>query len=316
MNYLYWGDNLPILHRLAPASIDLCYIDPPFRSQRNYHLRFNHGEAVFRDTWHWSGASEADLEVISKELPRATGQLVEGLMAALGRVSLLAYLVRMTVVMAALHRLLKGHGSFYLHCSPLCSHYLKIIADSIFCPLGGSFQNELIWSYRTGGASKRRFARKHDVILFYTKSDHWTFHPTKYRSYMMHHYGFRKSQFQRDPHTGQQYSWVYPRDVWEIPAVGSDSKERLGYPTQKPEALLTRIIQASTNPGDTVLDAYCGCGTTLVVAQRHHCRWIGIDVARQAIDLTLQRLTVNCPKEADSQDLLHQFQIRLIEEMG
>jgi ubiquinone/menaquinone biosynthesis C-methylase UbiE len=205
--------------------------------------------------------------------------------------SLLAYLVSMTLRITEIHRVLKPTGSFYLHCDPNASHYLKLVLDAIFVPNGGDFQNELIWSYKSGGASKKRFAKKHDVIFFYTKSkDTWTFNAQKERSYMMHKYGFKKSDFQIDTETGLQYSMVFSRDVLEIPSVGSDTAERLGYPTQKPEALLERIIASSSNEGDIVLDAYCGCGTTIAVAQKLKRKWVGIDITYQSIALMISRL--------------------------
>ncbi|MFM6270750.1 MAG: DNA-methyltransferase, partial [Dolichospermum sp.] len=165
----------------------------------------------------------------------------------LGKGSLLAYLVSMTLRITEIHRVLKPTGSFYLHCDPTASHYLKLILDAIFCAQGGDFQNEIIWSYKTGGATKKRFARKHDVVFFYTKTKNYLFNPQKEKSYMMHKYGFKKSDFQIDKETGLQYSMVYQKDVFDIPSIGSESAERLGYPTQKPESLLERIIKASSN---------------------------------------------------------------------
>ncbi|MFM6311034.1 MAG: DNA methyltransferase, partial [Dolichospermum sp.] len=115
---------------------------------------------------------------------------------------------------------MKPTGSFYLHCDPTASHYLKLILDAIFCAQGGDFQNEIIWSYKTGGATKKRFARKHDVVFFYTKTKNYLFNPQKEKSYMMHKYGFKKSDFQIDKETGLQYSMVYQKDVFDIPSIG------------------------------------------------------------------------------------------------
>jgi DNA modification methylase len=300
-NKIYYGDNLEVLrNHIASESVDLCYIDPPFNSKRNYNQIYNNigtedKAQAFIDTWTWDSMAEQGLrEVISNEdnvLTTQSIKLIIGLEQILGKGSLLAYLVSMTLRIAEIHRVLKPTGSFYLHCDPTASHYLRLILDSLFCPKGGSFQNELIWSYRTGGASSKRFSRKHDVILFYTKSGKsWVFNAQKERSYMMHKYGFKKSDFQIDPENGLQYSMVYSRDVWEIPTIGSDSAERLGYPTQKPEKLLEKIIKASSNEGDCVLDAYCGCGTTIAVAHRLNRKWIGIDITYQSISLILKRL--------------------------
>ncbi|MFM6592299.1 MAG: DNA methyltransferase, partial [Dolichospermum sp.] len=221
--------------------------------------------------------------------------LITGLSNVLGKGSLLAYLVSMTLRITEIHRVLKPTGSFYLHCDPTASHYLKLILDAIFCAQGGDFQNEIIWSYKTGGATKKRFARKHDVVFFYTKTKNYLFNPQKEKSYMMHKYGFKKSDFQIDKETGLQYSMVYQKDVFDIPSIGSESAERLGYPTQKPESLLERIIKASSNENDIILDAYSGCGTTVAVCQKLDRQWIGIDITYQSISLILKRLEDSFP---------------------
>lgn len=194
----------------------------------------------------------------------------------------------MTLRVAEIHRVLKPTGSFYLHCDPTASHYLKLVLDSIFEPNGGDFRNEVIWAYKTGGVSKHWFGRKHDVVFFYTKSGDYTFNLQKEKSYLAHKYGFSNVEILHDD--GGDYTMVGMRDVWDIPALRGNQPETLGYPTQKPEALLERIIQASTNVGDTVLDAYCGCGTTVAVAQRLGRQWIGIDITYQSISLILRRL--------------------------
>jgi DNA modification methylase len=306
---LYYGDNLDVLRRyVKDETIDLCYIDPPFNSKRNYNQIYNNlgkedraQAQAFIDTWTWDELANLGLsEIQSNEQGRFSSQSVDiitGLLPVLKKGGLLAYLISMTLRITEIYRVLKPTGSFYLHCDPTASHYLKIVVDGIFCAKGGDFQNELIWSYKSGGASKKRFAKKHDVILFYTKSNQWTFNAQKEKSYMMHKYGFKKSNFQKDEETGLQYSMVFARDVLEIPSIGSDSAERLGYPTQKPEALLDRIIAASSNEGDTVLDAYCGCGTTIAVAERLKRNWIGIDITYQSISLVLNRLEGQFGKE-------------------
>ncbi|MEO7019493.1 MAG: DNA methyltransferase [Ktedonobacteraceae bacterium] len=308
-NQLYYGDNLEVLRKyIKDETVDLCYIDPPFNSKRNYNQIYNNignedraQAQAFIDTWVWNErANEGFSEILANDKGRFTPQtvdLLKGLQPVLKKGSLLAYLVSMTLRITEIHRVLKPTGSFYLHCDPTASHYLKVVIDAIFVPHGGDFQNELIWSYKSGGASKKRFARKHDVVFFYTKTNEWHFYPQKERSYMMHKYGFKKSDFQIDSESGLQYSMVYARDVLEIPSVGSDTAERMGYPTQKPEALLQRFIAASTLEGDVVLDAYCGCGTTTVVAQRLKRSWIGIDITYQSISLILRRLEGELGKE-------------------
>lgn len=299
-NQLFYGDNLEVLRRdIRDETINLCYIDPPFNSKRNYkQIYLNQGKKdqvqAFIDTWTWDDLANRGLAEIQENyqghFTSQTIDLISGLTKVLSKGSLLAYLISMTLRIVEIHRVLKPTGSFYLHCDPTASHYLKLVLDTIFCSQGGDFQNEIIWSYKTGGASKKRFARKHDVIFFYTKSENWKFNPQKERSYMMHKYGFKKSDFQIDAESGLQYSMVYSRDVLEIPSVGSDSSERLGYPTQKPKLLLERIIRASTDEGDIILDGYCGCGTTIAVSQDLKRQWIGIDITYQSISLILKRL--------------------------
>jgi len=301
-NKIYYGDNLEVLRKyIKDETVDLCYIDPPFNSKRNYNQIYNNvgkedkaQAQAFVDTWTWDDYANQALAEIQTNyygtLPAQTVDLIEGLTKVLKKSSLLAYLVNMTLRIAEIHRVLKPTGSFYLHCDPNSSHYLKLVLDAIFCAQGGDFQNEIVWSYKTGGASKKRFSKKHDVILFYTKSNHYLFNPQKEKSYMMHKYGFKKSDFQIDEASGLQYSMVYQKDVFDIPTIGSDSSERLGYPTQKPEALLERIIKSSSNEDDIILDAYCGCGTTVAVAEKLKRQWIGIDITYQSISLILRRL--------------------------
>ena len=143
------------------------------------------------------------------------------------------------------------------------------------------------------------WARKHDTILFYTKKQgSHTFNPQQERSYMMHKYGFKKSDFKIDEETGLQYSMVYCRDVWDLPSVGSATSERVDYPTQKPENLLERIINASTNPGDLVFDCFMGSGTTQAVAMKLGRRFLGADINLGAIQTTTKRL-INVAKELE-----------------
>jgi len=299
-NVLYYGDNLEILRKYIPDnSIDLIYLDPPFNSKRDYNILFRENGGIeseaqikaFTDTWHWTQSAENTYHDIVTNGPLKVGRLIGALHDAIGQNDIMAYLVMMTTRLIELHRVLKPTGSLYLHCDPTASHYLKLVLDQVFGV--ANFQNEIIWYYKTGGASAKRFARKHDTIFFYTKSGKYPFKPQKEKSYMMHEYGFKKSNFQKDE-LGQ-YSWVYTKDVLEIPAVGSATKERLGYPTQKPLALLERIIKASSNEGDVVLDPFCGCGTALVAAQKLNRRWIGIDITHLAITLMRNRLRDSFP---------------------
>lgn len=295
---LYCGDNLPILRtRLASESIDLIYLDPPFYSQKAYQAVFKrtfprqHGLArapAFVDVWRWLPETERFYEELLISAPEAVKRTITALRGILSTGSLLAYLVMMAERLLELHRVLKATGSVYLHCDPVAGHYLKILMDAVFGV--EHFQNEIVWGYKTGGASHRHFSRKHDLIFFYSKSDQYRFHALKEKSYMMHRYGFKKSTFLRDARG--EYTWVYMKDVWELPAVGSADGQRLGYPTQKPEALLERIILASSNEGETVLDPFCGSGTTLAVAQRLGRGWLGIE--NHYLGIAYQRYRLAC----------------------
>ena len=183
-----------------------------------------------------------------------------------------------------IHRILKDTGSFYLHCDPTASHYLKVLCDQIFGIT--NFQNEIVWGYRTGGNSKKRFPKKHDVLLFYTKSPDYQHTPLKERIY------YRSSFLASDiDEKGRHYADTYIRDVWDdIGILLNIHKERIGYPTQKPIALLERVINASSNKNDVVLDPFCGSGTTLDAAHKLGRNWIGIDEGEQAIETTTFRL--------------------------
>jgi site-specific DNA-methyltransferase (adenine-specific) len=258
VNKLILGDNLEILKSIESDTIDLIYLDPPFFSNRNYEVIWgDEGEVrSFQDGW--SGGIDHYITWLKERVEQ-------------------------------MHRILKPTGSIFLHCDWHANAHIRVnILDRVFGE--NNFINEIVWSYKTGGASKRMFARKHDVIYFYSKSKHYLFNPQKEKSYMMYKYGFKKSDFQIDKETGLQYSMVYSRDVLEIPSVGSATSERIGYPTQKPEALLERIIKCATNEGDIVLDPFVGGGTTIAVADKLKRKWIGIDQSVQAVKVTELRL--------------------------
>jgi DNA modification methylase len=321
-NQLYYGDNLDVLRRKIPdGSVDLCYIDPPFNSKRNYFQIYNNVGAedraqaqAFVDTWEWGDEAAAGLAWItdiaqlqSGRLTEQTVDLIRGLEKVLKRGSLLAYLVHMTLRIVEIHRVLKPTGSFYLHCDPTASHYLKIVCDGIFCGQGGDFRNEIIWYYynKMHDSRKKLFARATDTVLFYVKdADSFNFKQLKeMRPTPIKQLARKKVDGKmvnaRDADGNIIYNIKDDRtidNVWRIPCLQpADKTQNMGYPTQKPEALLERVIEASSNEGDTVLDAYCGCGTTVAVAQRLNRRWIGIDITYQSISLILKRLQDKYP---------------------
>jgi len=255
-NKLICGDNLEVLVTMPSESVDLIYIDPPFFSNRNYEIIWGDESEIrsFEDRW------EGGINV---------------------------YIDWMKQRVIELHRILKPTGSIYLHCDWHASHYLKVMCDEIFGYK--NFQNEIVWAYKTQGATKKRWSRKHDILLFYSKSDNWTFNYMTERSYMQHTYGFQDDELKVDEE-GRQYRDAICRDVWEISALQSATKEKTGYPTQKPEALLERVVKVSSNKGDIVLDAFCGCGTALAAAEKLERVWIGIDISPSAIALIKKRL--------------------------
>jgi DNA modification methylase len=197
-NQLFYGDNLEILRKsIENESVDLCYIDPPFNSQRKYNQIYNNIGSedtalaqAFIDTWTWDEAAEYGMiEIIENIDNKYSGRLIELVCAferVLGKGSLLAYIISMALRVQEIHRVLKKTGSFYLHCDPTAGHYLKILCDSIFIENGGEFQNEIIWR-RTGSHNKnKRFSPIHDVIYFYTKSEKYKWNNLK-RPYMLGH---------------------------------------------------------------------------------------------------------------------------------
>ncbi len=310
-NQLFYGDNLEVLRRhIKDESVDLCYIDPPFNSKRNYNQIYNNigkedqaQAQAFIDTWTWDDNANKGLAEIQENYQgRFTSQsidLIFGLAKVLGKGSLLAYLVSMTLRIAEIYRVLKPTGSFYFHCDQTASHYIKLVCDTIFCSDRGEFRNEIIWCYRKWSINQNQFVHNHDNIFFYTKSGSNTFNVQfiplsdgtlrrwkgKKQQAVFNENGKRTADSLETESQGSPMP-----DWWEISIINPAAKERLGYPTQKPESLLERIIKSSSNEGDVVLDAYCGCGTSVAVSQRLNRQWIGIDITYQSISLILKRL--------------------------
>lgn len=308
---LFRGDNLEVLRRrVADESIDLVYLDPPFFSQRTYEAvvrnKTDRGRArpklfAFDDSFRWdAGAEAAHSEVVERAGP--LGVLLDGLARFLGPSDRLAYLSMMALRLVEIRRVLKPSGSLYLHCDPTASHYLKLLLDAAFGER--SFKNEVIWRYRRWPAKSRAFQRMHDVLLYYVKdpsSEHVFNTLYGYESLAestRKTFGTKKqladfSSGHRKPGVVDAESRGPPlSDVWEVSVIAPIGKERLGYPTQKPEALLERVIRASSAPGDVVLDPFCGSGSALAVAERLGRRWIGIDRSEVALSLARRRLGV------------------------
>jgi DNA modification methylase len=342
INKLYYGDNLEVLRKyLKDETVDLCYIDPPFNSKRNYNQIYNNigkedkaQAQAFVDTWTWDDDAINGYDDIivnyNNSFTKQTIQLITGLEKVLGKGSLLAYLIHITLRAVEIQRILKPTGTFYLHCDPTASHYIKIILDSVFCSKGGDFLNEIIWHYRRWTNAQNQYQSMHDVILFYSKSEENKFHFTEvdmsesqkkkfergWDSNVIHTKKEKYSQlivyneikFKNAVKAGTMDEGKYKNiiyrdkpmvpasDVIIMPVLNSQAKERMGYPTQKPEALLEKFILSSTDKNDVVLDAYCGCGTTVAVAENLKRKWIGIDITYQSISLILKRLKDNYGK--------------------
>ena len=295
---LYLGDNLDLMREMVSETVDLVYLDPPFNSNRNYKIVFRGPSGLlpkahlpaFQDVWEWN--SEADglsAELLNNACGSTVAQTISGLIKVEGRDRLMAYLVNITPRLFELRRLLRPTGSIYLHCDPTSSHYLKVIMDSVFGR--PNFRNEIIWCYRGGGVPTRDFARKHDVILRYSKSDHYKFNHqyTEYsqasKTLIKSRGGVSIDDRERDLERGAHMS-----DWWsDINSLQTWSPERTGYPTQKPLRLLKRIINASSNKGDVVMDPFCGCGTAIHAAQLLGRSWIGIDIEPIALSVLRER---------------------------
>lgn len=308
MNILFYGDNLDVLKRsIEDESIDLIYIDPPFNSQRAYNVLFESidlsdtkaQKEAFADTW--SNVSYLDelnaVQDLNLDLYKFL-QNLDSLRIAKGTVS---YLTIMAHRIFYMRKKLKDSGSFYLHCDPTMSHYLKIICDLIFGRR--NFKNEIIWHYKRWSNASRMFQRMHDVILFYVKTDKYVFirqfqpysHPEWIEDTVRGVINGRLVRLKDDKgdyiKRNKENIGVPLHDTWnDINFIGPTSKEREGYPTQKPEALLERIISSSSNKGDMVTDFFCGCGTAVAVAQKLNRRWIGVDISHLAVRRIYNRL--------------------------
>ena len=257
MNTLYQGDNLTILRALPDASVDLIATDPPFNTDKDW--------GAFSDKW-------------------------EG--------GLKGYLKFMEPRLIECRRVLKDTGSLYLHCDPTASHYLKVMLDGVFGIK--QFRNEIVWCYSNCGRPKKFFPNKHDLIYLYSKTDNALWNNIKIpysekyieRSFRHVDENGRRYRKRTEGNIERYYAdeGMTPNDWWDMAVLNRMAKERLGYPTQKPLALYERIIKASSNQGDTVLDPFAGSGTTLDAAHTLGRHWIGIDNGTEAIKTIQDRL--------------------------
>ncbi len=284
---LFISDNLDIMRGIDTDCIDLIYLDPPFNSKKQWKAPIGSPAegATFKDIWTDEDVKDGWYSEIAENYPHIH-QIILAAEHTYDH-SMMIYLMAMGIRLIEMKRILKPAGCIYLHCDPTASHYLKLVMDSIFGK--NNFQSEVIWGYRTQGVSKSSWPKKHEVLLHYSGGLKPTFHPQMQRIYYQK--PFRHTKIDED---GNHYADVYVRDVWdddpETRALISQSKERTGWPTQKPLALLHRIIKASTNEGDMVLDPFCGCATACVAAEQLNRHWSGIDVSPSAEVITKIRL--------------------------
>ncbi|MBI1806561.1 MAG: restriction endonuclease [Ignavibacteria bacterium] len=347
MNTLYLGDCLYVLRENIPdESVDLIYIDPPFNSKRDYNMFFDDKKIqtqriAFEDTWTLKNVADSLQELHTLEHENLWALLIVYQKVA---PHAFPYLVMMALRLVELHRILKPTGSFYVHCDPTMSHYLKTVCDLVFGV--EHFQNEIIWKRTSAHSDSNTCGNAHDIILSYSKTSEFTWnqqHQPYDENYIESHYRLvdeKGRRYRTDNLTamglsggGYTYEWNGVTKLWRLPKdrmqefhdagrvrytktgtaeyiryldempgmplqdiwtdlspINSQSKERLGYPTQKPKTLLERIIKASSNEGDVVLDAFCGCGTTIDAAEGLHRRWISIDISPIAVSLIKRRL--------------------------
>ena len=297
---VWTGDKLDILRGINSESVDLIYLDPPFNSNRNYAAPIGSeaAGAAFKDTWTLDDVDEAWHGEIADRDP-ALYSILDAAGLAHGK-GMKSYLIMMAVRLLEMRRVLKPTGSIYLHCDPTANAYLRTLMDAIVGV--GNFRNEIHWYYYNKMPDKRKklFAAASDTIFFYVrdaKSD-FPFRPlSEKRDKPVRQLKRKKVAGKmvnaRDNNGKLIYQTKTERmvdNVWRIPCLQPASKERLGYPTQKPLKLLDRIISASSNPGDMILDPFCGCATALVAAETLGRRWAGIDLSPLAVKLVDQRL--------------------------
>ena len=287
-------------------SVHLIATDPPFNKGRDFHATPDSlaAGAKFQDRWSWERDVHQEwVDQITDDYP----QLIEAIESARFAHSdgMGAYMCFMAVRLLAMRRVLKPTGSIYLHCDPTASHYLKAVMDAIFG--WRNFRNEIVWCYNVGGKSKRWWARKHDCLLFYSKTNQYRFdgkaagipRDTGTKSFggrIGVDENGRPYQDKIAKSSGKIYRYYLdepkiPEDWWtDINSLQSGVKERTGYPTQKPLKLYERIIKASSREGDIVLDPFAGCATTCVAAERLGRQWVGIDIWDKAHETVLDRL--------------------------
>ena len=299
---LYHGDNLPILRGMNSETVQLIATDPPFNKNKDFHATPDSlaAGAQFTDRWRWEEDVHQEWEDAIRDDWPAVWQVIEAARAASGD-DMGAFLCWLGVRLLEIHRILREDGSLYLHIDHTAAAYTKALLDAIFGRK--QFRNEIVWCYTGPGNVTRWFPRKHDTLLFYAKSPSATFNrdavriPYKQLNTQHREAGGGGIGGNLTPETVGEFreKGKIPEDYWledrdGMSPVGRRPAERTGYPTQKPLALYERIIKASSNEGDFVLDPFCGCATTPVAAENLRRQWVGIDIWDKAHETVLQRL--------------------------
>lgn len=348
---LWTGDNLEIMRGMNSESVDLIYLDPRFNSNRNYAAPIGSeaAGAAFTDTWTLDDVDDAWHGEIADRNPTLYA-IIDAAGYAHGE-GMKSYLIMMAIRLLEMRRVLKDAGSIYLHCDPVASHYLKTLMDAIFG--AANFRSDITWKRSSAQSDTRQrpqqHGRIHDVLLFYTKGQTWTWNP----EYTRHDQEYIDRFYRHvESDTGRRYRlgdltapggeangnpryevmgvtryWRYTQekmqklidagrvvqtgpgrvpaykryldempgvplqDVWtDLRPIGAQAAERIGYPTQKPLALLERVIRSSSDKGSVILDPFCGCATACVAAEKLGRQWVGIALSPKAADLVKLRL--------------------------
>ena len=292
---LYHGDNLPFLRGMDSETVDLIATDPPFNKGKDFHATPDSlaAGAKFQDRWSWADDVEGEwVDQLTDDWPSVM-TVINAARESYGD-DMGAFLCFLGVRLLEMRRTLKPTGSLYLHIDHTAHAYAKALLDGIFGPR--QFRNEIVWCYASGGVSKRWFGKKHDSILFYSKSSDYHFTP-QYRPYSEGTLQRGLTQYKKNLNEDYELrpEGAIQNDWWSdiTPLLSPTQYERTGFPTQKPLALYERIIKASSNPGDVVLDPFAGCATTLVAAERLGRQWVGMDIWDGAFGIVKQRMEDN-----------------------
>ena len=288
---MFHGDNLDFLRGINSGTVHLIATDPPFNKNKDFHSTpdsLGRG-ARFSDRWKWDRDVHPDwVDAIQDDWP-AVWQVIQAARVAYG-LDMAAFLCWLGVRLTEMHRILKDDGTIYLHIDHTAHAWTKALMDSIFGRR--NFRNEIAWCYSGASSPKSDFRRKHDTLLRYTKTDTYTFN-IQFQPYNNPEVVRRASPKGMSAKRGMDYRQEgMPLNDWwsDIKQLINWHKERVGYPTQKPLALYERIIKASSNEGDIVLDPFCGCATTPIAAERLGRQWVGMDIWEEAHQTVLNRL--------------------------